>query len=125
MASKADLQPVFKQLRVVMQKYATDLQVIKDSDGHYSLNGDYSEQCKKVIWFGGVKRMKNYVSYHLIAVYAFPEVRAELSPDLQQRMQGKSCFNFTRLDEPLLDELSRVTARSVQVFRKAKWLSSK
>jgi len=28
-------------------------------------------------------------------------------------MQGKSCFNFTRVDEPLLAELATLTERSI------------
>jgi hypothetical protein len=123
--SATGLMDIFEQLRLVMQKHAGDLEVIKDVKGDYSLNGDYSEQHKKVIWFGGVKKMKNYVSYHLIAVYACPQVCKDLSPELRRRMHGKSCFNFTQLDEATIAELSSVTTRSVEAFRKAKWLAPK
>jgi hypothetical protein len=125
MSAQPDLTAIFEQLRLVMQKHAGDLEVIKDVTGDYSLNGDYSEQYKKVIWFGGVKKMKNYVSYHLIAVYAFPQLGKELSPELRRRMHGKSCFNFTQLDDATVEELSSVTARSVDAFRKARWLATK
>jgi hypothetical protein len=33
-----------------------------------------------------------------------------LSPELARRRQGKSCFNFTRIDAGLFDELEEVTA---------------
>jgi hypothetical protein len=101
------------------------LEIIKDAEGDYSLNAGYSEQYKKVIWFGGVKKMKNYVSYHLIAVYACPQICKELSPELRRRLHGRSCFNFTELNDSILNELSSVTARSVEAFRKAKWLGAK
>ena len=125
MSTKADLPAIFEQLRLVMQKHAGDLDVIKDVKGDYSLNGGYSEQYKKVIWFGGVKKMKNYVSYHLIAVYGCPQLSAELSPELRRKMHGKSCFNFTQLDAATVKELSSLTARSVEAFRKARWLAAK
>jgi len=125
MSAKADLTAIFEQLRLVMQKHARDLEVIKDVKGDYSLNGDYSEQYRKVIWFGGAKKMKNDVSYHLIAVYACPQLCTDLSPELRRRRHGKSCFNFTQLDDATIEELSAVTARSVEGFRKAGWLTSK
>ena len=98
------------------------LSVLKDEEGDYELNGGYSDQYKKVIWFGRVKVTKNYVGYHLIAVYAFPQLKKELSEALQQRMHGKSCFNFTELNDSIVSELSTLTARSVDAFRKAGWL---
>jgi hypothetical protein len=32
-----------------------------------------------------------------------------LSPDLKKRMQGKSCFNFKKIDKVLLGELAALT----------------
>jgi hypothetical protein len=32
-------------------------------------------------------------------------------------MQGKACFNFTRLDEALMTELEQVTTTSIERFR--------
>ena len=31
-------------------------------------------------------------------------------PELRRRMQGKACFNFTRVDEALFAELATLTA---------------
>ena len=41
-------------------------------------------------------------------VYAFPDLDETLSPALRRRKQGKSCFNFTTVDEPLFAELAGV-----------------
>jgi hypothetical protein len=60
---------------------------------------------------------KNYVSFHLMPVYMFPELLEHCSPELKKRMQGKACFNFTRLDEALFIELARLTATSLEHFR--------
>ena len=43
-------------------------------------------------------------------VYAYPDLDEALSPDLRRRKQGKSCFNFTTVDEPLFAELAKVMA---------------
>lgn len=31
-----------------------------------------------------------------------------MSPALRRRLQGKSCFNFTTVDEPLFEELAQI-----------------
>jgi hypothetical protein len=57
----------------------------------------------------GIRRGKRYVSYYLMSVYADPDIAESMSPELRRRMQGKSCFNFTHVDEPLFAELGRIT----------------
>ena len=59
-------------------------------------------------YFGGVDIKKNYVSAHLFPVYTDPSLLDGISADLRKRMQGKACFNFKKLDEPLLAELRRL-----------------
>jgi hypothetical protein len=44
-----------------------------------------------------------------MSAYAFPDLEASMSPELRRRKQGKSCFNFTTVDEPLFEELARIT----------------
>ncbi len=63
---------------------------------------------------------KNYVSYHLMPVYAFPELLKGASPELKKRMQGKSCFNFKAVDDKLFAELLRLTEKGYQRFKDEK-----
>ncbi len=83
------------------------------------MDGPYSTRYKKDLFFGMVKIGKAYVSYHLIAIYVYPELLNGLSPELKKRMQGKSCFNFTSIDEELMEELEDLTrhclARHLQI----------
>jgi hypothetical protein len=44
-----------------------------------------------------------------VPVYAAPELGKNMSPELKRRMQGKSCFNFTTVDETLFRELESLT----------------
>lgn len=59
---------------------------------------------------------KNYVSFYLMPVYAQSALQDAISPALRKRMQGKSCFNFVAVDEPLFQELTQLTARSAGDF---------
>ncbi len=61
---------------------------------------------------------KRYVSYHLMPVYAFPDLLDGASPRLRKRMQGKSCFNFTRLDDEMVAELGAVTVSGIERYQR-------
>jgi hypothetical protein len=66
-------------------------------------------------WFGAVRRGKAYVSYYLMSIYGDPRLLDDMSPELRKWMQGKSCFNFTRIDEGLFAELADLTRRGYDV----------
>jgi hypothetical protein len=119
--SPPDFPVVFARLRAILQEYAcAPLKADPDEPGNYTLTGPASAFTRgRPLWFGAVQIKKSYVSYHLMPVYAFPELLEEISPELKKRMQGKSCFNFTRVDEALFAELAALTGRGVQRFRQA------
>ncbi len=61
--------------------------------------------------FGAVRIRTRYVSYHLMPIYGSPALLDGISPLLRRRMQGKSCFNFTKVDDALFTELAELTGR--------------
>jgi hypothetical protein len=117
MTTAADFQSVFDRLKTILQKYQTNLVLKADQADHYYLETPYIEKYKREIMFGAVQVKKNYVSYHLFPVYVFPELLVGLTPGLKKRMQGKSCFNFTAVDDALLVELERLTQAGFERFR--------
>ena len=68
-------------------------------------------------YVAGIRVGKSYVSYYLMPVYGLPELVDGISPELKRRMQGKACFNFTRVDEGLFSELATLTATCVERYR--------
>ena len=81
------------------------------SSDSYVLLGAPTEKYPDGQMFAGLRLGKRYVSYYLMSVYADPAALDKLSPELRRRMQGRSCFNFTRVDEELFDELAELTLR--------------
>jgi hypothetical protein len=75
----------------------------------------------KPMCYGGVRLGKKYVSYYLMSVYAAPELVRSMSPELKKRMQGKSCFNFTRVDAGLFSELQALTRIGAAKFDAMDW----
>ena len=108
---------VFAGLKPLMTRFAADLEITADTDDNYSLTAPSPPAYPKGLWFGAVQIKKNYVSYHLMPVYVFPDLLDDISDGLKKRMQGKSCFNFTKLDDPLVAELERLTERGFARYR--------
>ncbi len=119
-------EAVFDQLKAIMAPYAERLVVVTDEPDHFFLdepdhfflNTAHIMKNKQPPFFGAVQIKKRYVSYHLMPVYAFPDLLLDLSEPLKKRMQGKSCFNFTTLLAPLLaEELARLTTAGFDRYR--------
>jgi hypothetical protein len=120
MPSQTDFPLVFEQLKSILKPYTKNLTITADTSAAYSLEGTYSEKYKRVLFFGSVQIKKNYVSFYLMPVYMFPELLKEMSPELKKHMQGKSCFNFKKVEPDLFKELKQLTRLSVERARKAK-----
>jgi hypothetical protein len=117
MASAEDFRPVFRDLRRILKKFERHLDVEKDTDGSYFLNGRVLRKNKKPVCFAAVQIGKNYVSYHLMPVYGCPDLLDRMSTKLKARMQGKACFNFTTVDGELFKELARLTKEGYNRFK--------
>jgi len=116
---KSDFQFIYGKLTDILHKYSRGkLHPRTDKPYQYELIGPHPLSLDKEVWFGAVRIGKSYVSYHLMPVYAFPDLLDGISPDLKKRMQGKSCFNFTHMDEGLFQELAELTERGYERFKK-------
>jgi hypothetical protein len=120
MPKEKDFSQVFQALKAIMQPYEKDLVLKTNQEGNYYLNTHHQREDGYTIAFSGVETKKNYVSYHLMPVYANPELLADLSPTLKKRMRGKSCFNFTNVNEETLKELKALTKKGFEKFKKTK-----
>lgn len=109
MGKADDFDQVFKSLKPLLEAHAPRLLVKADTDAAYYLDTHAIMQNKQPLFFGSVQIKKTYVSYYLMPVYIFPDLLEGMSPALKKRMQGKSCFNFTAVDEALLSELAALT----------------
>jgi hypothetical protein len=117
MSSQNDFSQVFEQLKSILQPYAEKLTLKTEASDTYYVDGPYSEKWKKQLFFGSAQVKKNYVSFYLMPVYMYPELLKDVSPELKKRMQGKSCFNFKKVEPELFSELADLTRKSVEKFQ--------
>jgi hypothetical protein len=108
----ADFQAVEARLRQILEPYRDELSVTTEGPGGMVLEMPGYEG-KPWGYVAGTRIGKSYVSFHLMSVYADPTLMESMSPELRKRMQGKSCFNFTKIDEPLFDELEAVARKGI------------
>ncbi|NPV55769.1 MAG: hypothetical protein HPY76_03720 [Anaerolineae bacterium] len=123
--NKVDFTAVFQRLKRIYAGYCRgSLKAGADDAANYTLTSPPVPQNRgNEVWFGGVQVKKNYVSCYLMPVYVYPELLEGLSPALKKHMQGKSCFNFTRVDEELLAEFEQLSQRSYRRFLEGGWIN--
>ena len=112
------LAPVFAELRGIMAPYGAKLDTKRDTAGDLYVDTRHIQKNKKALFFGAVQEKAKFVSYHLMPVYTNPELLDGLSPELKARMQGKSCFNFNKVEAPLMKELAALTKKSFEQYKK-------
>jgi hypothetical protein len=111
------LEPVFVELRARLLRASKGMTLAQDEAANVVLKTSWNEPGKKdPAWFGAVQLKKNYVSWHLMPLYALPSLRDRVPPDLEKRRQGKSCFNFKKVEPELLDALERLTAECAAAY---------
>ncbi len=108
----ADLTAVHDRLRAILAPYRSGFSVTRDGDDGLTLETPGLEG-EPWGYVAGTRLGKRYVSFYLMSVYGQPDLLDGMSRELRRRMQGKSCFNFTRIDEPLLAELETLTASAI------------
>ena len=112
------LDGVFERLRKVLEPYAKYMIVKHDGPGIYYLESAPVPKYGTEVFFGAVQAGKGQVSFHFMPIYVFPEMRESLSPALRKRLRGTSKFTFTELDAPLLRELTALTKKGYQGYRR-------
>jgi hypothetical protein len=111
------LEPVFAELRARMLRAGAAMDATTDAPGNLVLKTVWLEPGKtEGAWFGAVQLKKNYVSCHLMPIYADAGLRAKVPAELEKRMQGKSCFNFKTPEPELFDRLEALIAACAKAW---------
>jgi hypothetical protein len=122
MANNTRFKETFERLKAILASYSEELVVVLDEEDNFYLNTHFTMKNKKPMYFGSVKINKNYVSFHLMPVYVFPELLDNISPVLKKRMQGKSCYNFKTIDDEMHQELTELTKAGYLQYKNAGYL---
>jgi hypothetical protein len=108
---------VFIALRDILQRHAGNLIIAEDTASCFRLEGGKHPTHKRAFPIAWVIVSKSYVSFHHMGVYARPDLLNGISKKLKARMQGKSCFNFSLVDQELFAELEDLSLRAFDACR--------
>ena len=118
MSKSNEFHQTYEALREIIIPYANDLALKNDSTGSVYIDTNHIMKNGKPLFFGAVKIGKRYVSFHLMPIYVNPDLLSGISDELRGRMQGKSCFNFTRPDDKIFAELQKLTKAGFENYQK-------
>jgi hypothetical protein len=128
----SQFESIFVRLRAILQRNAGTLTVEDDSPRRFGLEGSAGPATLRA-WRGEVRKAaipvawvqvgKASVSFHLMGIDGNPKLREGMSKELNARMHGKTCFNFSVYDEALFQELERLTIKGIAAFIRAGYVS--
>ena len=116
---RAEFGSVFAALRGLLEPYAgrSGFTHIEGVDTYQLSSSTKADRVGRPLYVAGVQVNRTYVSFHLMPIYMNPSLQKSMPPVLKKRMQGKSCFNFTKIDPELLQALSTLTAEAIASFK--------
>jgi hypothetical protein len=123
----SDFSVVFAVFKSILAKYAKRLSVKTDTSIEYTLvtksASPFPQHKGQPMYFGSVRLGKAYVSFHLMPLYMCPVLTSTISPALNKRMQGKTCFNFKTTPEvEMIRELKQLTEAGLKQWAEKKWV---
>lgn len=99
-------EDVFELLAGLLRPYAKHLSVKVDDEKQLYLEESFSTG--KPQMFAAVQLKTSYVSLHVFPVYRHTDLLNDLSEELRSRMQGKSCFNFKKVEHVPKAEVTKL-----------------
>jgi hypothetical protein len=102
----------FTVLRTMLARQRQGAVVTADDVTQYALARPGPDGRPKFL--AAVQQKRRYVALHLFPVYERPELLDGLTLGLRKRMHGKSCFQFTKVDSALYEELERLMMRALR-----------
>lgn len=107
---------IFAELRSLMQQAAPTMVITDDTPTNFTMKTPWIEaRTKEPAWFGWIAIKKSYVAYHVMPLYSLPALNAAVPPSLDKRRQGKTCFNFTKADPALFEDIRQLTELAVKM----------
>ena len=101
-----DLAAVFGRLRQVVAPHIKGLPNLEQTSDSISVDSRDTAPNGQPLQFLSIVTRTKSVNLYLMPIYVNPELAEALPPGLAKRRQGKSCFNFSSIDEPRFSELS-------------------
>jgi len=111
--TSGNLAGVYETLRPILEPYVPRMQVVQDNERGLYLNTHAVMKNGQPLFFASIAVNKGYVSFYLFPVYMYPDLLDDFGL-LKKRMQGKSCFNFRKVDADQVEALRQLVERGYE-----------
>ena len=112
-SSSSDLVTVYNRLRPILDPYVPKMAVVQDNERGVYLNTHAAMKNGQPLFFASIAINKNYVSFYVFPVYMYPDLLDDIGL-LKKRMQGKSCFNFRKVDDEQIEGMRLLVERGYE-----------
>lgn len=109
----SDLSAVFDAYRPILEPYISRMLVIQDNERGIYLNTRSLMKNGQPLFFASIAVNKTYVSFHFFPVSMYPDLLDGIG-DLKERMQGRSCFNFRKVDPAQVERMRTLVEAGYQ-----------
>lgn len=116
---------VFGRIKSILKKNKGKLSVKTNTETGYHL---YSVKKIKIshreynrLYFAGLTVNTNDVSFYFFPLY-INKSKFRLSTQLKNKLKGKTCFHFRKIDDELLNEVTELVIKGYSEYKKAKWI---
>ena len=121
-----DLTQIFNTLKPLLQAYIPPMTAQVDDASHFDLWSVkdlviYARQ-RKEVYLAGLVIQKSFVGFYYMPIYARPELKSVLAPELIKLLKGKSCFHIKKLDEALLAQIRAALEIGYKFYQQNDWI---
>ncbi len=121
-----DKKVIFAQLKSLLTKQASGLDVRKDNASAYELYGKKTveTQNKTVdgMYFASAVMRKGGVSLYFFPIYTHLKEVGPVPAELKKCMNGKSCFQIKKDDKKLYAQVRDLLKKGKSHYRKLGWI---
>lgn len=124
---KTDFVEIFQTIRASLQPYATvGFSNRINSETSFDLWSDKNVviegKKRSEVFFASVVIQKEHVGFYYMPVYAEPDMKKILDPNLLKLLKGKSCFHIKKLDDTLMSEIEDALAAGFKLYKEKGWV---
>jgi hypothetical protein len=116
-----DLQAIFAALKPLLQRYHPPFVPKHDDERYYDLwaikEVVFAGRKRKEVCFAGLIIQKSYVGFYYMPIYARPELKQVLRPELLALLKGKSCFYIRKADPVILAQIEDALKIGFEMYK--------
>lgn len=115
------LLPLFDELKQLAAPFAAYFAVRFDSPGRYELWSEVNiapaGKTRHEPMFASLVVQKSYVGFYYMPIYADPELRSVIGPELLSTLHGKSCFYIKSLTPVLSAQIVSALDKGLELYK--------